>query len=226
METYHIETSRAKNYQVPYEAEWISVMFEGEASQRILADWFNQSVLVKDVLITSTSVIVVIDATRERDSLNVLLQQLTNFMRIHNIVCVLATYRSTCNTSISTPSEIVTAPLPHSMKGYELYSWPENSQWSFTLVTGTNRVKSLEEIISSENTVTSDGWVRVSVKDVDSIKNILKELPQHEEIFWVGKEWLKQAQIQANQIIQPSQEIMEDIQEYCKQLGLRFFIAL
>jgi len=145
--------------------------------------------------------------------------QMSIFMVVASLIM------SACNTSVSTPSEIVTAPLPHSMKGYELYSWSENSQWSFTLVTGTNRVKSLEEIISSENTVTSDGWVRVSVKDVDSIKNILKELPQHEEIFWVGKEWLKQAQIQAGQIALPPQAIIEDIQEYCKQLGLELHVS-
>ena len=37
--------------------------------------------------------------------------------------------------------------LPHSMKGYELYSWYEESedQWFYTLVTGTNRLKTIEE---------------------------------------------------------------------------------
>ena len=91
---------------------------------------------------------------------------------------------SACNNpsvSTSTPSEIVTTPLPHSMKGYELYSWSANNQWYFTLITGTNRVKSLEEIISNENTVTPDGWVRISAQGVDSIKNVLNGLPQHEE---------------------------------------------
>jgi hypothetical protein len=28
--------------------------------------------------------------------------------------------------------------LPHSMKGYELYSWQADEQWHFTLITGTN----------------------------------------------------------------------------------------
>jgi len=36
-------------------------------------------------------------------------------------------------------------PLPSSMKGYELYSWQEEGQWHFTLVTGTNRNKTLSE---------------------------------------------------------------------------------
>jgi hypothetical protein len=111
------------------------------------------------------------------------------------------------------------------MKGYELYSWSANNQWYFTLITGTNRVKSLEEIISNENIVTSDGWVRISIRGVDSIQNILSGLPQHEEIFWVGKQWLKQAQVQADQITLPPQEIIDVVQEYCKQLELELYVS-
>jgi hypothetical protein len=48
--------------------------------------------------------------------------------------------------------------LPHSIKGYELYSWSEYSQWHFTLITGTNRSKTLREIISIEDIVSEDGW--------------------------------------------------------------------
>ena len=142
-------------------------------------------------------------------------------------IVVVSLILSACDSSVSTsnPSEIVTTPLPHSMKGYELYSWPENNQWHFTLITGTNRIKSLEEIISSEDTVTSDGWVKISTQGVDSIQNILNGLPQHEEIFWVSKQWLKQAQIQADQITLPPQEIIDVVQEHCKQLGLELHLS-
>ena len=49
------------------------------------------------------------------------------------------------------PSATAIGKIPHSMKGYELYSWPEDSQWHFTLITGTNRDKTLEEVISNAN---------------------------------------------------------------------------
>jgi hypothetical protein len=142
-------------------------------------------------------------------------------------IVVVSLILSACDSSVSTstPSAIVAIPLPHSMKGYELYSWSEDNQWHFTLITGTNRVKSLEEIISNENTVTSDGWVKISAQDVDSIKKVLKGLPQHEEILWVSKQWLKQAQVQADQITLPPQEIIDVIQEYCKQLGLELHVS-
>ena len=41
--------------------------------------------------------------------------------------------------------------LPHSVKGYELYSWEENGQWHYTFITGTNRVKTMKEITSGED---------------------------------------------------------------------------
>jgi hypothetical protein len=34
--------------------------------------------------------------------------------------------------------------LPRSFKGYELYSWEEEGQWHFTLITGTDRTKTIE----------------------------------------------------------------------------------
>ena len=37
-------------------------------------------------------------------------------------------------------------PFGESMKGYELYSWQEGNTWKFSLLVGTNREKSLDEI--------------------------------------------------------------------------------
>jgi len=64
---------------------------------------------------------------------------------------------------LSTCQATSAGPLPRSMKGYELYSWQEQGQWHFTLITGTNRNKQLEEIISDGNTVSEDGWVKIHV---------------------------------------------------------------
>ena len=57
--------------------------------------------------------------------------------------------------------------LPSSMKGYELYSWPVEDEWHFTLITGTNRLKTVEEITSGEDVIDPEGWVRISVTGVD-----------------------------------------------------------
>lgn len=106
------------------------------------------------------------------------------------------------------------------MKGYELYSWQSNDEWYFTLITGTNRVKSLEEIQSGEDTVSTDGWVRISVKGVDAIKSVLGRLPQHEEVFWLSGQQLEQAETQTQPVTFPPQQIVDDIRQYCEQQGV------
>jgi hypothetical protein len=75
--------------------------------------------------------------------------------------------------------------LPHSGKGYELYWWQEDGQWHFTLITGTNRLKYLEEIVSNENIVSEDGWVHIHVVGVEAMETVLSRLPQNEYAFWL-----------------------------------------
>jgi hypothetical protein len=76
--------------------------------------------------------------------------------------------------------------LPHSMKGYELYSWTEDTQWHFTLITGTNRNKTLEEITSEEDFISEAGWINVHSASVDDLKQVLSKIPQGEFIMWLG----------------------------------------
>jgi hypothetical protein len=76
--------------------------------------------------------------------------------------------------------------LRHSLKGYELYSWMDSGQWRFTLITGTNRNKTLEEITAGANIVPADGWVRISVVGVDAINSVLNRLPQDADVFWLA----------------------------------------
>ena len=84
--------------------------------------------------------------------------------------------------------------LPHSMKGYELYSWYEEreGQWFYTLVTGTNRLKTIEEFRAREYYVDPGGWVSITVRDDGALKTVLRRLPEGEQVTWIGAEWLKQ----------------------------------
>ena len=111
------------------------------------------------------------------------------------------------------------------MKGYELYSWQASGQWHFTLITGTNRLKTVEEITTGEATLTADGWVRISVQGVDAIQDVLRRLPQGEMVFWIGRRWLGRAQVPAGDITLPPQETIAAIQEYCKQLGITLQVS-
>jgi hypothetical protein len=111
------------------------------------------------------------------------------------------------------------------MKGYELYSWQADSEWHFTLITGTNRLKSLEEITSGADTVSADGWVRISVQGVDALESLLRRLTEHEEILWIGEGWREQAQVDAGNLTLPPRETTDVIEGYCKQLGLELRVS-
>jgi hypothetical protein len=116
--------------------------------------------------------------------------------------------------------------LPHSIKGYELYSWEEDSQWHFTLITGTNRNKTLEEIISKEDYISESGWVRIHVVGTDVIKDVLIRLPQSESIFWCDGMRLVQTAATSINIQLPPEQITDAIKEHAERYGLDFAITI
>jgi hypothetical protein len=110
--------------------------------------------------------------------------------------------------------------LPHSMKGYELYSWSEDSQWHFTLITGTNRNKTLEEIISNEDVISEAGWVQIHVVGVDAIKAVLSKLHQGEEILWLARPRAEQTPPGNINFMLPPEPTIDSIKEHAGQCGL------
>jgi len=114
--------------------------------------------------------------------------------------------------------------LPHSMKGYELYSWSEDGQWHFTLITGTNRTKTLEEITSGEDVISETGWVRIRVKGADAIKDILCRLPQDESVSWCDEMHIGQSTGTDFQL--PPEPITDSIVEYAAGCGLDLMVRV
>ncbi len=113
--------------------------------------------------------------------------------------------------------------LPGSFKGYELYSWQKDNQWHFTLITGTNRTKTLEEITSGENHISETGWIRIQVAGVDAIKEVLSRLPQNESVIWCDELHVGQA---ANMDLQlPPEQIIDTINTFSNQCGLKLLVA-
>jgi hypothetical protein len=85
--------------------------------------------------------------------------------------------------SLQKAGKLVTPPtgtLPHSMKGYELYSWQQDGWPRFKLITGTNRDKTQEEILANNNTVSPEGWVDVRVIGLDTAKDLISRIPTGE----------------------------------------------
>ena len=114
--------------------------------------------------------------------------------------------------------------LPHSMKGYELYSWQEEGQWHFALITGTNRIKTIEEMTSKEDFVSETGWVKIEVTGADAIKDVLSRLPECESVFWCDE--LHTGQSTGTDLQLPPEQFRDAIEEYAKQCGLDFVVAV
>jgi len=108
--------------------------------------------------------------------------------------------------------------LPNSFKGYELYSWLEDSQWHFTLITGTNRTKTIEEITSGADYISETGWVKIHVVGLDAIKEVLSRVPQNELVCWCDELHLGQAGDTDLQL--PPEQIVNTIKEFAEQCGL------
>jgi len=114
--------------------------------------------------------------------------------------------------------------LPHSMKGYELYSWSEDSQWHFTLITGTNRLKTIEEITSEGDIISETGWVKIQAVGADAIKDVLSRLPEGESVFWCDELHIEQSTETDLQL--PPEQIADAIEEHANQCGLDFAVTV
>jgi hypothetical protein len=121
---------------------------------------------------------------------------------------------------IRTLSISAVTQLPNSMKGYELYSWSEDGQWHFTLITGTNRNKTVEEIVSNQEFISEAGWVNIHVVGVDALKMVLSKLPQKESVFWLGGMRSEQSANGGPEITIPAEPIVNIIKEYSAERGL------
>ena len=107
-------------------------------------------------------------------------------------------------SSCGTPQPDAT-PLPESMKGYELYSWQEGNQWKFSMLVGTNREKTLDEIKS----------IDTILPDVDALISTLEKVPSGQYVTWSSRETLSL----------PPDNIIKQVKQICKDEGLILNIA-
>jgi hypothetical protein len=117
------------------------------------------------------------------------------------LITLLGLVFASCNAA--TPAD--DTALPDSMKGYELYSWQENNQWHFSLLVGTNREKTLDEIKSA-------GTI---LPDMDALLSTLKKVPSGQYVTWSTRETLSL----------PPEEIIQQVEQVCQEQGLILSIA-
>lgn len=106
--------------------------------------------------------------------------------------------------------------LESSLKGWELYSWQNGNDYNYSLLIGTNRLKTYEEVISNE----------ITVYGIDSLKLLLAKLPEGEYIFWIGKSWLSSIwKENYKNLGLPDEKTVNEIKSYCIQKKLQLVIS-
>ena len=75
--------------------------------------------------------------------------------------------------SCSTGEQAGTGPR-RSLKGFEIYSWQEKGEWCFSLHTGTNRMKTFEEVTAEET----------ALHGFEALKEQLGGLAKDEFVTW------------------------------------------
>src|ERR1044071_8494015 len=117
------------------------------------------------------------------------------------ILILLGSLLSGCGAA----SQATPTPFPESMKGYELYSWQDSGQWKFSILIGTNREKTLDEIKSAD----------VMLSGVEALTSTLEKIPSGQYITWSSRETLSL----------PPEEIRSQVEQVCKDKGLILTIA-
>jgi hypothetical protein len=108
-------------------------------------------------------------------------------------------------------------PQP-AMKGYELYSWKRDGNWYFSIVEGTNRRKSYEE-------VTSD---KIILKGMSGLKAQLDKLPKGSEVIWatgIDPTVIKSANGKTPKLELPSGKRVRKVKKYCDKIGIKLTLG-
>jgi hypothetical protein len=111
------------------------------------------------------------------------------------------------------------ALLPMSDKGYELYSWRLGREWYHTLVTATDRAKTLEEITSGENIV-GETSVSLTLRGIHDLEATIERLPARTAIAWIGPRALRQRGTRAGIIHLPSRRHLAQVRMMCDDMGV------
>jgi hypothetical protein len=155
------------------------------------------------------------------------LQPMVRLAALLGVLCLTTLVLMGCGAGRETAQSVSvgSSALPHSMKGYELYSWQVGKAWHFTLITGTNRLKTYAEIVSTENTVTASDWVKLSVQGMENLRAVLNRLPPGETVIWISEAWLDRVGGARGEFRLPGPEQLQEIESHCRRVGLQLQVA-
>ena len=136
------------------------------------------------------------------------------FLILLPIILLTFLYTYGCKKETQQQEYIVsdTTKISTSLKGWDLYSWQVGDEWYYSILYGTNRLKTPEEI----QFITSSSAQIAKLNSLDNLKKILSKLAASENIMWY-------ACLSGSLAFSlPSETVVNDVKQFCtdKQLIL------
>jgi hypothetical protein len=139
-----------------------------------------------------------------------------------SLLLLVACKKDTNEVKTNTDNYFDTLIVPHQTKGYEIYSWPEGKVWYFSIMVGTNRIKTYSEVISN----TPSDIHLITVTGIDDLKLVLARFPENENITLIGEGWLQSSWGSNYGNLQlPSQQYIDEITQVCTQRKLNLLVT-
>lgn len=77
-------------------------------------------------------------------------------------------------------------PLPAALKGYELYAWSQDGQLNFTLIVGTNRQKTLDEVMGRAGGTIPDEAAPIHGVGSAQLSRVLMRVPRATAVIFTN----------------------------------------
>jgi hypothetical protein len=96
-----------------------------------------------------------------------------------------------------------------SMKGFELYSWQENGRWYFSVLVGTNRTKTVNEMHAST----------ARLRGVEALKPVLRGIEARQWVTWWTPSWAEET------VSFPPEDVVAQVRRLCEEQGLQLQVV-
>jgi hypothetical protein len=108
-------------------------------------------------------------------------------------------------------------PSAQSMKGWELYSWETPKGFRYSLLPGTNRIKSCEEIKGTKDTRLLKSRLVTANLELRQVSKLLRSLKSGEYVTW--REWPEGCDL-----AHPPKEALSELSALCKERALNLSV--
>jgi len=112
-----------------------------------------------------------------------------------------------------------TPTLPRSFKGYELYSWQDKAgSWHYALLSGTNRIKTAEEVVTAAENTANDGLIVQRAVGTDDLLALLRRMPENDFLTWLTEPDPTPATNDATVVFAlPGTEVLDQVRTVCNE---------